>query len=184
MKYLEAISAILLLALACPAAWSQALPTASRAGDLQIGLSYSNATADYQYVTNRIRGVGFYADFNRRERWGVELTFHQLDDPNSAVYQRTYEAGGRYLLHYRALAPYVRGSYGRGVLNFPKNDANLAYNMLAAAGGADLAVHPRINVRAEFEYQYWLSTPGSGLHIHPSLLTLGVAYHFGPGTPH
>jgi opacity protein-like surface antigen len=179
-----ALAAVLLLALAGARLHAQAKYTASRAGDLQIGLTYSSANANYEYVHNRIAGIGGYADFDIRAHLGFEFTLHQLDDPNSAVYQRTYEFGVRAPLHLKFCEPYARASVGRGVLNFPKNDANLAYNMLAGAAGADFAVHPRVNVRAEFEYEYWLSTPGSGLHITPSALTVGVAYHFGPGTPH
>ncbi len=179
-----ALAAVLLLAFAVPRLHAQAKYTASRAGDLQIGLNYSSANADYEYVTNRIKGIGAYADFDIRAHLGFEFTLHQLDDPNSAVYQRTYEFGVRAPLHLKFCEPFARASVGRGVLNFPKNDANLAYNMLAAAGGVDFPVHPRVNVRAEFEYEDWLSTPGTGLHINPSAVTLGVAYHFGPGTPH
>jgi hypothetical protein len=179
-----ALAAVLLLPFPATRLHAQAKYTASRAGDLQIGLTYSSANADYEYVTNRIAGIGAYADFDIRAHLGFEFTIHQLDDPNSAVYQRTYEFGVRAPLHLKFCEPFARASVGRGVLNFPKNDANLAYNMVAAAGGLDLPVHPRVNVRAEYEYQYWLSTPGSGLHITPSALTVGVAYHFGPGIPH
>jgi len=181
---LRRLALAVFLCLACTRLHAQAMPTASRAGDLQIGLTYSSADADYEYVGNRIAGIGLYTDFDIRAHLGFEFTLHQLDDPNSAVYQRTYEFGVRAPLHLKFGEPYARASVGRGVLNYPKNDANLAYNMLAAAGGVDFAVHPRVNVRAEFEYEDWLSTPGSGLHINPSMLTVGVAYHFGPGTPH
>ncbi len=178
-------SVLALVAFSCTyfGAFGQATSTASRAGDLQVGVGYSNANANYNYVTDRIRGVDIYADFDVRHHVGLELNFHQLNDPSSAVYQRTYEVGGRYVRHIGRLAPYAKGMYGRGVLNFPKNVANLAYNLLAAGAGVDLALRPRVNVRAEFEYQDWISAPGAGLQITPSLLTVGVAYHFGGGRP-
>lgn len=163
---------------------AQAGYTASRAGDLQVGLGYSSANADYEYVHNRIAGLNFYADFDFKEHFGVEASFHQLDDPNSAVYQRSYEIGGRYVRHYSLarvpVNPYVKGMLGRGVLNFPKY-ANLAYNIVSAGGGVDFAVRPHVNVRAEFEYQDWLSAPGAGLNITPSIISIGVAYHFDGG---
>ena len=174
---------LLFLDAACCLASGQAIPTASRLGDLQVGVGYTNASADYSYVANRIRGLNFYTDFDVRHHVGLELNFHQLDDPSSAVYERTYEVGGRYVRHLGIFAPYAKGMYGRGVLNFPKNVANLAYNLLAVGAGVDVAVRPRVNVRAEFEYQDWLSAPGSGLHLDPSLLTVAVAYHFGGGKP-
>ena len=175
--------ALSIFASACGSALGQAIPTASRAGDLQVGLGYTNANADYSYVTDRIGGLNFYTDFDLREHLGVEVDFHQLEDPGSDVYERTYELGGRYVRHYGRFGPYARAMYGRGVLNFPRNVANLAYNLLAGGIGVDVAVDPRVNVRADFEYQDWLSAPGAGLNLTPSLLTVGVAYHFGGGRP-
>jgi hypothetical protein len=68
--------------------------------------------------------------------------------------------------------------YGRGVFNFPNNVANLAYNMFAIGGGTDFSVLPYLNVRADYEYQFWHSFPPQGLN--PQVITIGVAYHF-PG---
>jgi opacity protein-like surface antigen len=177
--------ALALLLVAGVSARAQALYTASRAGDLQIGLSYSSADANYEYVRNRIAGIGFYTDFDFKEHFGVDLTFHQLDDPNSAVYQRSYEIGGRYIRHYGIdrYNPYIRVNIGRGVQNFPDNDANLAYNLIAAAGGIDISVHRQVNLRIEYEYQDWLDAPGASLTLNPSMVTLGLAYHFAGGNP-
>jgi len=165
---------------------SQADYTASRSGDLQVGAGYSSANANYEYVHNRIAGLYVYADFDFKEHFGIEASFHELNDPNSAVYQRTYEIGGRYVRHYTIAGlgfhPYVKLQAGRGVLNFPRY-ANLGYNIGSAGGGVDFSVHPRINVRAEFEYQDWFSTPGAGLNITPSIISIGVAYHFDGGRP-
>lgn len=199
----KSIISMLLLAAGSFAAWSQSSPTASRLGDLQVGGEYSSANSDY--VGNRIRGFGFYGTFDFKSHYGVELNFHQLNDPNSIVYERSYEAGGRYIIkHYNRFTPYVKGMYGRGVFNFPAGcidattglplacgapnsvlskdaAANLAYNQLIGAGGVDIAVHPRINVRAEFEYQHWFGFPPHGLT--PTMVNIGVAYHFQPGKP-
>jgi hypothetical protein len=67
-------------------------------------------------------------------------------------------------------------------LNFPKY-ANLAYNMVSGGAGVDVSLHPRVNLRADFEYQDWLSTPGPGLNITPTLFSIGLAYHFAGGKP-
>jgi hypothetical protein len=50
--------------------------------------------------------------------------------------------------------------------------------MFAGGAGIDVRVLPYLNVRADFEYQDWLSFPPLGLH--PKLYTIGIAYHF-PG---
>jgi len=177
---------LLCVALFPARARSQDMSTASRVGDLQIGVGYSTANADYEYVHNRIAGLYFYTDFDFKEHYGIEASFHQLDDPNSAVYQRTYEIGGRYVRHYSiaglGVHPYVKLQGGRGVLNFPKY-ANLAYNLFSIGGGADVSVSRRINIRAEYEYQDWLSAPGPGLNMTPSMFSIGIAYHFDGGRP-
>jgi len=175
--------AAVLLAIGSSMAHGQAKYTASRAGDLQLGVGYNNGTSDY--VTNRISGYSGYATFDFSEHFGAEFDFHQANDPNSAVYQRSYEWGGRYLRHYDndRYRPYARLMYGRGVFNFPFNVANLAYNMMVGAGGVDIAIKPRINVRAEFEYQYWLSGPGLTNGLTPMMINVGVAYHFPAGNP-
>jgi len=66
--------------------------------------------------------------------------------------------------------------YGRGVYNFPQGRANIAYDIYTFGGGADLAVKRSINVRLDYEYQNWAGFPLGTLH--PSVVTIGVAYHF------
>lgn len=173
---------LILLACSSVTAFAQGRPTASRAGDLQVGGGYTFSRADY--LTGRQSGFAFYSDFDFRPHWGVEVDFHQINDRSGTqVYQRTYEVGGRYIVgNYSRFTPYVKGLYGRGVYNFPQSEANLAYNMLVGGGGVDIAVHPRINVRADFEYQHWFGFQFSGLN--PQLITFGAAYHFGAGKPH
>jgi opacity protein-like surface antigen len=165
------------------AAHGQAKLTASRAGDLQVGGGYSNANSDF--VPNRISGFTFYSDFDFRNHFGAEVDFHQLNDRSGDdVYERTYEVGGRYLRNYGSLTPYVKALYGRGVLNYQLNTANLAYNMFVGGGGVDFAVKPYLNVRVDYEYQRWLSGVGIPNGLTPQVLTVGAAYHFGGGKPH
>jgi opacity protein-like surface antigen len=165
------------------AALAQAGPTASRAADIQVGGGFTTAASDY--TVNRIRGFAFYGDIDINEHFGAELGFHQLNDPQpTQVYERTYEVGARYHRQYGRLRPYIKALYGRGVFNFPQSAGNLAYNMMVGGAGVDFRVHPRISVRADFEYQDWFSGPGLSNGLRPSLLTFGVAYHIPPGTPH
>jgi opacity protein-like surface antigen len=177
---------LILLVCTAASAHGQAHPTASRLGDLQVGGTFTIARPDY--LTNRIHGYGFYADFDFRPHWGAEVEFHQLNDPTTQpivtqVYERTYEFGGRYLVcHCSRFTPYAKALYGRGVYNFSQSQANLAYNMGVAAAGVDIAVHPRVNVRLDYEYQHWFGFQFSGLN--PQLFTVGAAYHFGAGKPH
>ena len=178
-------------------ALAQATPAASRLGDLQVGATFTNA--DPQYEPSRINGFGFYSDFDFRRHIGAEVDFHQLNDhqdpTNFQIYERSYEAGGRYFWNFGRFKPYGKALYGRGVFNYPLVSEpgiqpyrpNLAYNMLIGGGGVDIAVQKRINVRAEFEYQRWFGfkpdaqVPTSVSPLTPTLLTVGVAYHFPPG---
>ena len=155
---------------------AQASGTAIRKADLQLGLGYVNANSDY--APNRLKGIAFYTTFDVTSHLGAEFVIHQANAPQANVYERTYELGPRYYRTYGHLKPYAKAMYGRGVFNYPNDRANLAYNLFALGGGADYAVFPWLNVRGDFEYQRWLSFPPSGLT--PTLITIGVAYHF-PG---
>jgi hypothetical protein len=160
---------------------AQALPTSARPLDLQLGGGYSNANSDYE--PQRIQGFGIYGDVDFRPHYGVEVDFHQMNDSGTKLYERTYEVGGRYFRNYGSMKPYVKALYGRGVLNYPNNVANLAYNMFVGGGGVDLAVKPYLNMRLDYEYQTWLSGLGIAHGITPQVLSIGVAYHFGNGKP-
>lgn len=178
-------SALLLLSLAlsAPLLRGQASPTASRAGDLQIGGGFTSAASDYG---RRFNGGNAYATFDFREHFGVEADFHYVRQGNgSTLYEKTYEIGGRYTRTYGRFAPYGKVLVGRGVFNFPPCPppaaqnvacANLAFNMYALGGGTDVHVRPWLNVRGDFEYQNWPGFPPTGLT--PLLVTLGAAYHF------
>jgi Outer membrane protein beta-barrel domain len=160
---------------------AQSSPTASRAGDLQIGGGLANANTDY--VPNRVNGPAIYVDFDFYRHFGVEGEFRFLKDSTTNIYEKTYEVGGRYSRVYRGrYVPYVKALYGRGVFNFADKGvttANLAYNMFAGGAGLDYRVLPYLNVRGDFEYQRWLSFPPNGLT--PTVFTIGAAYRFPAG---
>jgi hypothetical protein len=162
---------------------AQAVPTASAAGLLQVGGMFNLADSDY--IPQKIKGGGFYATFDFKYHFGIEGEFHQLNDSQpSAIYERTYEIGPRYVRRYGRLAPYAKGMYGRGVFNYPPvfgdphggAAANLAYNLAAVGVGADYRLLRFMNVRGEYEFQRWFSFPPNGLT--PGILSIGVAYQF------
>lgn len=182
---LFATAATILLGLTGLHAHGQALPTAARAGDLQIGAGYTAAYPDY--ATVRWYGPSIYATFDFREHWGIEADFHQVNAPSPDImYERTYEIGPRYVWHINRFHPYGKFLIGRGVFNFQTYDpskkavvqaANLAYNLYTFGGGVDVNVHKHVNVRADYEYQSWMSFPPNG-GLTPQLITIGAAYHF------
>jgi hypothetical protein len=166
-----------LVGLAAPASFGQARSTATRAADLQVGVGFVYDSSDYN--TTSLKGFAAYTTLDLSSHLGGEFVIHQANSSTGdSLYQRSYEIGPRYFRHYGIFAPYVKAMYGRGVFNFPNNVANLAYNMFAFGAGVDVRVLPYLNVRADYEYQDWLSFPPTGLK--PQVYTIGVAYHF-PG---
>lgn len=155
--------------------------TASRTFDLQVGGGFSYGKHDYEFTPledgTRINGLSVYGTLDFKTHYGIEVAFHQLGTHKSDnMYERSYEVGPRYVLHFNRVNPYVSVMYGRGVFNYPFDGANLAYNMGVIAGGADINVLKHVNVRAEYEYQKWFSFP---LHdLQPQMVTVGAAYHF------
>jgi hypothetical protein len=154
---------------------AQAKYTAARTADLQIGVNFVGGTSDY---AGRVTGVGLYTTFDFSRHFGGEFDLHQGNTGVNQVYERTYEIGGRYYRNYGRVTPYIKAMVGRGVLNYPFGEANLAYNLVAVGGGADVRVLRFLNVRGDYEGQFW---PGFQPHgLTPQLFTIGVAYHF-PG---
>jgi opacity protein-like surface antigen len=167
---------------------AQAHPTASSAGVLQVGGEFNYANSDY--VPQKIKGGGAYIGFDFKYHYGIEAEFHQINDsdPTTQIYERTYEIGPRYVLHFGRIEPYAKVMYGRGVFNYPivpsltpggppqGNAANLAYNIAAAGIGVDYRLLRSVNVRVEYEFQKWFGFPPNGLS--PQVLGIGAAYRF------
>jgi opacity protein-like surface antigen len=171
---LLAILAVLCASTRAPA---QSGPTASRVGDLQIGGGFVYARSNYNFTPITLYGGAGYIDFAKRPHWGGEFDFHQTKaSSDSTIYERTYEIGPRIFFQRGPLIPYAKVMYGRGVYNFHNNIANVAYNMYTFGGGLDYELRRSINLRADYEYQTWMSFPITDLH--PSVVTIGVAYHF------
>jgi len=124
----------------------QALPTASRVGDAQIGAGFS--TGKTGYTDQAFRGFLIYGDFDFNRHFGVEGEIHQIDTPNGdQSYQRTYEIGGRYFRACGPLVPYVKALAGRGQFNYPFGFVDLPYTIFAGGAGngqaSQAAVSPR-----------------------------------------
>jgi hypothetical protein len=169
-----------LLGLACPL-FSQAIPTASRAADVQIGAGFAIGQSDY--VQHTFPGITAYADLDFRPHIGAEAEFHDIaDSRGSRMAERTYELGVRCLRTYGPLVPYAKGMTGIGQLKYPQGLTVFDYWIFAGGAGLDLKLTGRIHVRGEYEYQRWSSFPNGGLA--PQIVTFAVAYHFPAGLRH
>ena len=173
------LTALLAAALGVPAPSARAqatMATATRQADLQVG-GYFTFTPASDYGAAKLKGGGGYATLDFAHGFGVEINYRKVVSPEvDDVYEKVYEAGGRYVRHYGRFHPYARVSYGRGVFNFPYGRANLAYNLFAIGGGADFMLKKHVSLRADYDYQHWLSFPGGSLT--PQMVSAGVAYHF------
>lgn len=169
-------------------AWGQAVPSATRA-DLQVGGSFSFVKPDY--TPQDALGFGIYSDFFFTPHFGAELNFHHAAiSQHSPAAETSFDYGVIYRRVYGIYRPFVRGSLGRGSLNFPTgisgpsaSAADLSYNQFTIAGGVDFEVTRAVNVRAEMEYQSWFAAPGLTNGLTPVLFTIGAAYHFNPRYP-
>jgi len=174
------LAAMLALCVSAPARaqlGDHAMPTATRAGDLQLGAGLAFGSSNYNFAETHLVGAAFYTTFDVRTHWGAEASFHQnQSSENSTVYERTYEIGPRIYALRGAFAPYAKALYGRGVYNFSNNIANIAYNIYTVGGGADIRVTRSFNIRGDYEYQTWPGFPIATLH--PSITTIGFAFHF------
>ncbi|MDP9051957.1 MAG: porin family protein [Acidobacteriota bacterium] len=151
--------------------------TASRLGDLQVGGGFVFTQSNYNFNPIKLIGGSLYTTFDIRNHWGGEFDFrNSKPTSDSTVYERTYEIGPRIFLHRGPLVPYAKVMYGRGVYNFHNNVANVAYNIYTFGGGADFQLTRSLNLRGDYEYQTWMGFPIKDLH--PSVVTIGVAYHF------
>jgi len=161
---------------------AQKLPTATKLLDIQAGGDFVYGKSDYG---DNVKGYGFYGTIDFRQHFGLMLDFHQANEPGT-IYERTYEVGGRYVRHYGRFDPYAKLMIGRGVFNGPPNpfnptggaSFNLAYDLGGIGGGVDYKLKRYLNIRGDYEYQYWKSGPGLTNGLTPQLASVGVAYHF------
>jgi opacity protein-like surface antigen len=190
---LKRIVLILSLLTACSSfAFGQASPDATRAGDLQVGGTFTFAYPDYS--PQDAFGGGAYAAFDFKPTWGAEFAFHLISlDQHSPAKELTYEVGPRYHRTYGRYNPYVKGLGGRGKFDFNPNfletvsnaTQGQSYWMLTGGAGVDYQLTYRFNVRIEVEYQHWFTNSTSNLPhgLTPILYQAGFAYHFSGGAP-
>ena len=149
-RRIAGIFAVLLAGCALLPARAQSLPTASRVGDLQFGGGFVFARSAYNFTPIRLVGAAAYTDFAIRRHWGGEFDFRRVtSSQDSTVRETTFEIGPRIFLTRGRLTPYAKVLYGRGVYNFSKNVANIAYNVYTYGGGADFRVMDFLNVRGD-----------------------------------
>lgn len=160
--------------------WSQAMPTATARGNLQIGGGVTLASPDY--AQQNIKGISGFADFELSPHLGLEADIHYVAivTPTDLA-ENTYEIGPRYVYHKGHFNPYAKALVGRGDLVIQLSSDNPgrysgSYFMYSIGAGLDFDLFHHLTIRAiDAEYQRW---PGLGNGLSPTVFTVGAAYRF------
>ena len=186
--YLKTIVAALAFGLFPSLLMSQAMPTAARRLDVQVGGLFSVANpgiasdATIVYGQMNFKGGGMYATIDPANHLGLEMSVRQVFG-TEGVHERTYSVGPRFYLTRGRFMPYGKVLFGRAVFNFPNNMANQAFTEGALGGGVDYRLTsliyfaPITSTRGGLSFGTQVSAfPGS---LSPSVASFGVSYHFG-----
>jgi hypothetical protein len=129
-----------------------------------------------------------YGDFNCT---GTTVPPNCLPNPSGLRFD-TAEGGLIYRYHrYARIHPLVKALAGFGNEDFPSTGVvypNGYYthdtrNFFAADAGLEYRVMRKLDIRAEYEYQFWPDFLGHN-YVKPRGLTIGVLYSFKPYYPH
>jgi hypothetical protein len=161
--------------------WShaQAVPTASRAGSIQVGAAGSYTQPDF--AQSNIGQITFYGDFDLPYNLGVEGVIHYSVHTPSDVSENSYILGPRYIFRYKRFDGYAKALFGVGHFGLQQgnfaNPNTASYFEYALGGGVDIHVTHHFSVRAfDFEAQKWPGFAANGLS--PLTYTFGAAYVF------
>jgi opacity protein-like surface antigen len=174
---------VLLLLLFCvPSAQAQvAQAYRGDVNSLWVGAEYSNQSASFPYKSGvRVTGVGAFASYDLNLHYGVEATARFLQ--SNTIYsesENSYLIGPHYQVGiYGKFIPYARVLFGLGSIQYPQVSGR--YFSIAPAVGVSYRLSKKWSLRGDYEYQYWLNSPGFSNEpenrITPSGFNLGLAY--------
>jgi opacity protein-like surface antigen len=171
------------LSLSSTMALAQAAPSATgNSAPLVVGGYFSYFDAGY--AGNRVMGPGAFIDWSpvNAGNLGIEGEGRWLKfGADNDFSEYNYLAGLRYRVRATSrFQPYAKFLVGAGEVTFPYELGHGSYFALAPGGGMDYVVHPRWRVRADYEYQFWLNSPGiPGIQlsaIKPNGVSVGLSY--------
>lgn len=161
---------------------AQATAAATRGGASQVGAEYTFSNED-EYQGKYLQGMTIFGTFDLNNHLGVEGDVHLASVIKSYYnYKETsYDAGLRWVEHYRRFSPYAKALVGFGHSSASNAQQIVggstpgSYFLFGLGGGLDYSLNDKINIRCvDFEYQRWPNFPPNGLT--PPLLSFGVAY--------
>jgi len=176
--------ALLGAALACTAARAQVEPSAYRGSDtLWVGADAAYVNASFPYQSGQhLAGIGVFADFNVNVRLAVEASAHFLDFSGfESETESSYLAGPRYRFgRHGRFQPYAQGLLGIGKIHYPFSIGDAHYFDIAPGAGVNYQLNSRWLVRAEYEYQLWINSPGyanePNHQLRPNGILIGIAF--------
>ena len=188
--YLKLLIATLFISAAFPA-FSQVAPQAEGTGlPLTVGVGYSNYQTDYD---GHLSGPMFWVDWDLYNRpaflhgFGIEVEARDLNYDRTGrdhnLRMDTAAGGPKYTYRRSArIQPYVKCLVGLGSIDFnlalpsQTNYTHDTRTVYAPGGGANWLVTRNIEIRGNYEYQFWPSLFHSHA-LNPSGITIGVAYN-------
>jgi opacity protein-like surface antigen len=150
---------------------------------LWVGADYVNMRASFPYESGkRLSGVGTFVDFNWSTHLSVEgeaqfLHWGSFEGDSES----SYLAGPRFRFNrIGPFRPYAKALVGVGHIHFPFEIGDATYFAVAPGAGAAYPIHRRWLIRAEYEYQLWLNSPGFSDQpdhpFHPNGFKIGMAF--------
>ena len=128
-----------------------------------VGGEYSNLRASFPYQSSqRLSGIGAFADYKLNWRVGLEgdarfLHFGGFEGSTES----SYLAGPKvYFFTSGRFQPYGKFLVGAGKIHYPFEIGNASYFALAPGIGSNYRLSRHWMLRAEYEYQMWLNSPG------------------------
>ncbi len=179
-KLLKTLLAIATIVACLPnAIHGQALPTATKSGDIQAGVAVMSLNNDYS--VHKDAGLMIYGDYDLLRFFRIEAgaeaeaRFGGLYSPDD-IGENSYLVGPRFSVRRANLRIYGKVMLGRGTIFHDSNTNNTSssFNVIAFGGGVEYRVKRRFNLRADVEDQKW---PNFEPHtLSPLALSAGVAY--------
>ena len=150
---------------------------------LWAGAEYSNFSASFPYQSNqRIWGVGAFADLTLKGHFGIagDARFLHFGGFEAST-ENSYLAGPRYVFRsFGRFRPYVQGLIGVGNINYPFKIGSANYFAVAPSGGVSYRLNSKFALRAGYEYQFWINSPGYANEpdhqLMPNGAQIGLAY--------
>jgi opacity protein-like surface antigen len=175
---------LLLLALSAVTSPAQSAPSGYQSrSSLWLGAGYSNFAASFPHGSDqRISGYGVVIDYHWMPLLDVEGEGRWLSYGGfQGSTESSYLAGPKYRFHrFHQLQPYAKFLVGEGRIHYPYKIGDAGYFALAPGGGVTYALSPRWAVRADYEYQFWLNSPGFANEpdhpLAPNGVQIGIQY--------